>query len=323
MRSGNGSGVGRSVLNLNDPQRVLLVTGVSGAGKSSMLRVLEDLGYEVVDNPPLNLVEQLVSRADHHLAIGIDQRTRGFNIDSVVDLVARLRTQAGLRSELIFATADTDALLKRFTATRRRHPYDNDSNAGYSLPQNIAREIEVMAPLRAHADLVIDTSGLSLPEFRQMVEARFGSRADGGALTLSLMSFAFPAGLPREADVVFDARFLRNPRYDESLRPKTGLDPEVQAYVRADPDYDRFLRQILDMLGLVLPRFVSEGKRHATIAVGCSGGQHRSVTMIEDIAEKLADHTHPGLSQDGPVVVSHRELARQGRSFWRWAKPPQ
>lgn len=288
-----------------------------------MLRVLEDLGYEVVDNPPLNLVEQLVSRADHHLAIGIDQRTRGFKIDAVTTLVARLRSYAGIRSELIFATADTDALLKRFTATRRRHPFDNDPNAGLSLAQNIAREINVMAPLRAHADLVIDTSGLSLPEFRQMVEARFGSRADGGALTISLMSFAFPAGLPREADVVFDARFLRNPHYDDTLRVKTGLEADVQAYVRADPDYAKFLRQILDMLSLVLPRFVSEGKRHATIAVGCSGGQHRSVTVIEDIANNLAGSTHSGANQDGPVVVSHRELARQGRSFWRWAKPPR
>jgi UPF0042 nucleotide-binding protein len=196
--------------------------------------------------------------------------------------------------------------------------------------------------LRAAADLVLDTSDLPPPELRQIVEARFGvsdtTLAQG--MTLALMSFAFPAGLPREADMVFDARFLRNPHYDPTLSPKTGLDADVVAYVAQDPDYGPFAEQIMALLRLVLPRFVAEGKKYATIAIGCSGGRHRSVSLVEELARRLAanDHLDDAIDKgaapsdvsdkaeptcrDWPVIVMHRELARQGRSTWRWARRP-
>lgn len=305
------------------PRRVLLVTGLSGAGKSSILRILEDLGYEVIDNPPLHLLDALVSRSDQPLAIGVDVRTRGFESQAVLDALGRLRTRPDCHAELLYATAETDILLRRYTATRRRHPLDNSPDTAPGLAHNIEQETRLLAPLRAHADLVIDTSDLPPPDLRRLIESRFGRMAEGENLTVTLMSFAYPAGLPREADMVFDARFLRNPHYDPDLKPLTGLDSVVQNYVRQDPDYEAFLDHILALLRLVLPRFVTEGKKHATIAIGCSGGQHRSVTLIEAVAAALSAPVDNFSLSDGPIVVMHRELARQGRSTWRWARPPQ
>lgn len=303
-------------------RRVLLVTGLSGAGKSSILRILEDLGHEVVDNPPLDMVDTLVSRSDQPLAVGVDVRTRGFEAQAVLDALSRLRARPDCRAELLYATAETDVLLRRFTATRRRHPLDNTPNAAPGLASSIAQETLLLAPLRAHADFIIDTSELPPHDLRRLIETRFGNMRDGESLTVTLMSFAYPAGLPREADIVFDARFLRNPHYDPALKPLTGLNPQVQAFVRQDPDYNTFLDQILALLRLVLPRFVTEGKKHATVAIGCSGGQHRSVTLVEAVADTLASERESVLP-DEPIVVMHRELARQGRSTWRWARPPR
>ncbi|MCQ9154240.1 RNase adapter RapZ [Acidomonas methanolica] len=302
-------------------RHVLLVTGLSGAGKSSILRVLEDLGHEVVDNPPLDVLDTLVSRAEQPLAIGVDVRTRGFKVSAVLDALDRLRARPRCVVELLYATAETEVLLRRFTATRRRHPLDNASESGPGLPAAIAREARLLAPLRAHADLILDTSDLPPPDLRRLIESRFGHTGDGEALTVTLMSFAYPAGLPREADMVFDARFLRNPHYDPALKPMTGLDAAVQDHVRRDPDYEAFLGHIVALLHLVLPRFVEEGKKHATIAVGCSGGQHRSVTLVEDLADILSGAQDESLLQDERIAVMHRELARQGRSVWRWARP--
>lgn len=176
-------------------------------------------------------------------------------------------------------------------------------------------------------DLVIDTTDMPPPELRQFVESRF-SPWTGGAqegLTVALMSFAYPAGLPREADIVFDARFLRNPHYVPELAPKTGLDADVAEYVAEDRDYLTFLNQIHAMLQLVLPRFVQEGKKYATIAIGCSGGRHRSVTLVEALAKRLSAPDGMG-SYEGagkwPIMVMHRELARQGITSWRWARKP-
>jgi len=301
-------------------RRILLVTGLSGAGKSSILRILEDLGYEVVDNPPLGILDEIAARADEKLAIGVDTRTRGFEATRVLDAITRLRADPQCHVELIFAAAEDAVLLRRFTATRRRHPL---AGSGAVLP-GIQQETTLLAPLRAHADLVIDTSDLPPPELRRLIEARFGSWRDqpGEGLAIALMSFAYPAGLPREADMVFDARFLRNPHYDPALQPKTGLDPDVVAYVENDPDYPAFLNQIRSLLRLVLPRFVTEGKKYATIAIGCSGGKHRSVTLVE----ALAEHCESWLPGDWPVSVMHRELARRGgndaKGAWRWARHP-
>ena len=203
-------------------RRVVLITGLSGAGRASILHVLEDLGYEAVDNPPMPLIEELVTRADRPAAIGIDSRSRGFDVQALLLILHRLRLNPCLRPELIFARADEGVLIRRYTETRRRHPMAPSGR----VIDGIRAEASLMAPLHDAADLVIDTSDLPLPQLRAMVETRFGNTDTGFAgMTISLTSFAYPRGLPRDADLVFDVRFLRNPHYDPILRPGTGLDP--------------------------------------------------------------------------------------------------
>ena len=282
---------------------VALVTGLSGAGKASILRALEDMGYEAVDNPPLTLVDTLVARRDRPLAIGLDARTRGFDASAVLATLERLRRVPGLDTQMIFATAEPPVLLRRFTETRRRHPMAPDGR----VLDGIEAEIVLTWPLRDGADAVIDTTELPLPALRQMIERRFGLEAGPAAgMTVVLMSFAFPAGLPREADMVFDARFLRNPHYDPILRPLTGLDAGVAAFVEADPDFNQFFIGMRSLLCLVLPRFVQEGKKYATIAVGCTGGRHRSVRIVELLASTL----QPSAPEGRPWrwLTLHREL---------------
>jgi UPF0042 nucleotide-binding protein len=287
-------------------RRVVVVTGLSGAGKGSALHVLEDLGYEAVDNPPLHLLEELVSRGDRPVAVGVDARSRGFDAGSVLAALARLKLNPALRPELVFMWADETVLLRRFTETRRRHPLAPEGQ----VRDGIAAETASVAALREAADLVLDTSDLPLSVLRGMVEQRFRDAASSEALmTVSLLSFAFPQGLPREADLVFDARFLRNPHYTPKLRPLTGLDPEVAEFVEADPDYTPFVHKITDLLSLLLPRFVQEGKKYASVAVGCTGGRHRSVHVVQNLACNLAQ-----LHQATPtwrISVTHRELVRE------------
>jgi UPF0042 nucleotide-binding protein len=284
------------------PQRVVLITGLSGAGKGSMLHVFEDLGFETVDNPPLGLLENLVIGSERNFAVGVDARTRGFDPQAVLDALAHLRARPGLRPDLIYAWANETALLRRYTELRRRHPMATHGR----ISDGIAAEERATASLRAAADLVIDTSNLSLAALRRMIEQQFGTEpgACGQAgLTVTLMSFAFPAGLPPDADMVLDARFLRNPHYEPLLRPLTGLDPTVGAFVEADPDYKRFEQSVAGLLDLLLPRFVQEGKKYATVAIGCTGGRHRSVHTTE----KLATHLRSG---GWRVTINHRELSR-------------
>ena len=287
-------------------QRVVLVTGLSGAGKASILRALEDLGYEAIDNPPLTLIEEMVARSEAgqpvRLAFGVDARSRGFDADAVLATLARLRANPSVRAELLFAWADDTILLRRFTETRRRHPLAPNGR----VTDGIAAEQALTANLHAAADWVVDTSGLPIPSLRTMIERRYGPDAaeePQGGLSVALVSFAFPAGLPREADMVFDARFLRNPHYVSELKPRTGQDAAVGAYVQADPDFPGFFAKLVDLLTLLLPRFVQEGKKYATIAVGCSGGRHRSVYIVERLAVTL---TQAGWR----VSVTHRELVR-------------
>ncbi len=290
-------------------QRVVIVSGLSGAGKASILRALEDLGYDAVDNPPLTLVETLVSRAEQPLAIGLDARSRGFDAKLVCAALQRLKATPGLRAELVYAWADEAVLLRRYTETRRRHPMAPQGR----VIDGIHHEDALTRPLRDESDLVLDTSDLPLAELRLRIEQRFrpdqASTGRATGLTVSLTSFAFPAGLPREADMVFDARFLRNPHYDPILRPGTGLDADVAAYVEADPDFEPFFRSVLALLRLVIPRFIREGKKYATIAIGCTGGRHRSVHIVERLARELKAFDGGG-GDTYHVNVSHRELAR-------------
>ncbi len=273
---------------------VTLVTGLSGAGKASVLKALEDLGYDAVDNLPLSLLGELVDRAEAPLAVGVDTRTRGFDVRGVLATLGDLRARPDLHVELLFADAAPDVLMRRYSETRRRHPLAPHGR----VADGIAAEDALLAPLREAANIVIDTSDLPLPALRSRLEAAFGS---GGGMGVAVTSFAYRGGLPRDADLVFDARFLRNPHYDAALRPLTGLDPLVAAYVEADPDFEPFYGRMTGLLRLVLPRFVQEGKKYATIAVGCTGGKHRSVHIAQRLAGDLA--------QDGwRVDLTHRDL---------------
>ncbi len=290
----------------------MLVTGLSGAGKASILRALEDLGYDAVDNPPLTLVETLVRQAPKPIAVGLDARTTGFDACLLLHTLDRLQQDETLHAQLVYATAENAVLLRRYTETRRRHPLAPMGR----VMDGIERELELTIPLRDAADLVVDTSDLPLAKLRSLIGDRFGMRDDRGQaavpMTLTLMSFAFPAGLPRESDMVFDARFLRNPHYDPILRPLTGMDPAVAAYVEADPDYEPFFARMLGLLELVLPRFVQEGKKYATIAVGCTGGRHRSVRTVERLAPILTRMGDGRQEYAWQVTTVHRELTKAG-----------
>jgi len=296
--------------------RVVLITGLSGGGKSSILKQLEDLGYEAVDNPPLTMLDDIVTRCGRNLAIGVDVRTRGFETAVVLQVLDRWRANPRLRPELVFAWADETTLLRRYTETRRRHPLALQGR----VTEGIAEEEALTAPLRDRADLVIDTSGLPPASLRGLIDRHFGAGSEEGEsyLVVSLISFAYKAGLPREADLVFDARFLRNPHYDTMLQSRTGLDPAVGAYIEADPDFATFFAKMADLIDMLLPRFVQEGKKYAAITIGCTGGRHRSVYLVERLARHLAERIAAAETAGNAVprwrlYVSHRELVREGR----------
>jgi UPF0042 nucleotide-binding protein len=277
--------------------QVVLVTGLSGAGKNSLLRALEDLGFETVDNPPLDTLEALTSHAEQNLAIGVDARSRGFSAAAVLEALTKLRQNKGLDPTLVYTSANDDVLLRRYSETRRRHPLAQTG----AIVEGIALERELTAPLAHAADWRLDTSTLPLPRLRNMVEQRFG--ANGLGLTVSLVSFSYAAGLPPEADLVFDARFLRNPHYDPNLRPLSGLNPEVGSFIEQDSDFAVYFYKVLNLIEFLLPRFVQEGKKYATICVGCTGGQHRSVYMVEKLYNPLA-------KAGWRINVTHREAAK-------------
>ncbi len=282
------------------PLQIVLVTGLSGAGKLSILRALEDLGFETVDNPPLPSLDELAMRAEKNLAIGVDARSRGFSADSVLRALDRLRQVPRLTLSLIFATASDESLRRRYSETRRRHPLAQTG----AIAEGIALERHLTAPLARAADWLVDTSALPLPRLRTLIEQHFGASTPG--LVISLISFAYPAGLPPEADLVFDARFLRNPHYDPALRPLCGRDQEVGQFIEQDPDFEVYFNKVRDLLEFLLPRFVQEGKKYATICVGCTGGQHRSVYMIEKLSTHLA-------AAGWRVGVTHREASKFGK----------
>jgi len=293
-----------------EPRRVVLVTGLSGAGRSSILHVLEDLGYEAVDNPPLHMMAELVTRGDRPVAVGIDTRSRGFAPATVLQTLSVLRQNPALRPELLFAWASESALLRRYTETRRRHPMAPSGR----VSEGIQSESGLLAPLRDAADLVLDTSTLPIPTLRNTIEQRFGLGEAQAGMTVSLTSFAYSRGLPPDADLVFDVRFLRNPHYDPILRPETGLDAQVAAFIAADPAYRPFLDLVTDLLTLLLPRFVQEGKKYAGIAIGCTGGRHRSVHVAQQLAARLSEAPAPGGAPEHfswRVTLNHRELCNE------------
>ncbi len=285
------------------PNRILLVTGMSGAGKSTTLKSLEDMGWETVDNLPLLLLDRLLvtklpegASDDRPLAVGIDSRTRGFDARAIVDRIKALR-ERGDDISTVFLDCGGSELERRYSETRRRHPLALDRPA----TDGIARERELLAPLRRWADHVIDTSSSTSNDLRLEMRVRFGEPLSS-APTLSVISFGFARGVPRNADFVFDMRFLRNPHWDDALRPMSGLDQPVADYIAADSTYEDAVSRIEDLLLLLLPRYEVEGKAYVTIAFGCTGGRHRSVHVTERVGERLRA---AGFSP----TVTHRDLA--------------
>ncbi|MCB9990293.1 MAG: RNase adapter RapZ [Rhodospirillales bacterium] len=274
---------------------LLIVTGLSGAGMSSSLKHLEDMGYEVFDNFPLTLVGPLVNDAQAQtrpIAIGIDTRTRGFDPDAVLAAIK------AYSARLVFITADEAVLQKRFTETRRRHPLaaDRPASAG------IKKEQEWLYSLKEKTDDLIDTSMLSIHELRQVLEGRFGTDAEK-RLTVTLMSFGFKYGTPREADIVLDVRFLQNPHWVPELKPLTGRDKAVGQYIEKDDGFAPFVTHLKDLIAPLLPRYAAEGKSYLTIAFGCTGGHHRSVYLAETLKPWTED-------QGFKTHILHRDIDR-------------
>ena len=285
--------------------RVILVTGMSGAGKSSALNVLEDLGYEAVDNMPLSLLSSLVlpgRRGDgadgreRPIAIGVDIRTRDFGVELFARTLDQLLAQSTVSVKVLFLDCEDEELRHRYTASRRRHPLAEDR----SVSDGIVRERRLVSPLRSRADVVLDTTELAPDAFKRILQGSFGPRP-GPGMTLFVTSFSYRQGLPRDADLVFDVRFLSNPHYDAALRPLTGLDPEVAEFIAADAGYHRFFEGVTGLLMPLIPRYAAEGKSYLTIAVGCTGGRHRSVFVAGELAAWLE-------GQGQAVQVRHRDL---------------
>ena len=289
---------GSTTVDQSAPRRVLLVTGLSGAGRTATLDILEDLGYEAVDNPPLDLLELVATpESPRPLAVGVDIRSRDFSVAPFEERLAVLQGNPGLATQLLFIDCDDEALQRRFTETRRRHPLAQ----GRPVIDGIRAERRLVTSLRDRADLTIDTTDLKVSDLRVLLTGHFGLE-DGAGMAVFVTSFSYKRGLPRAADLVFDVRFLSNPHYDPALRPLTGRDPEVAAFISDDPGYSPFFSRLVAMLEPLLPRYRQEGKSYLTVALGCTGGRHRSVM----VAERLADWIE---AQGYRTTLVHRDLA--------------
>jgi UPF0042 nucleotide-binding protein len=279
-------------------QRIVLVTGPSGAGRSSAIKVLEDLGFEAIDNMPLRLIPALLDDPDagKPMALGIDPRTRDFSLSALVDALGMLTRDRKFAPELLYLDCGTDVLLRRFSETRRRHPLAQDDR-----PQaGVERELKILDPVKKLADVLIDTSGLNVHELRNEVEQWF-SKGTGERLSVSVQSFSYKRGLPRSVDMVFDCRFLTNPFWNPELRTATGKEQRVVDYIAQDPRFDPFRQKVLDLALWLLPAYLDEGKSHLSIAFGCTGGQHRSVALAETVSSSL-------IEEGWQVSLRHREL---------------
>lgn len=254
-------------------RNIIFVTGLSGAGLSSTLKSFEDMGYEVFDNFPIALLPSLIDEVtDKPLAIGIDSRTRNFS-------PAALSQSAQKHgAKIIFITCSDEILQKRFTETRRKHPLAQDR----PVHAGIEKEKLLMRPLRAQADFIIDTTTFSIHDLRRMVEGNFSLKGTQ-KLSISLMSFGFRNGVPAAADIVMDVRFLKNPHWDDALKPLNGKDEKIQNYIKEDENFTPFIQNFKTLIEPLLPRYHHEGKSYLTIAIGCTGGKHRSVFVVEEL----------------------------------------
>lgn len=289
---------------IKGPQsRFVLITGLSGSGKGSALRAFEDLGYYCVDNLPSNLIRTFrdlcfapnsrISKA----AVAVDIR-EGEAVRQLPAFYDRLVKERP-RPTLVFLDASDDAIIRRFEETRRPHPLGRNM----SLQEGIGRERRLLKSIRQRADEVLDTTRLNTQELRQLIQARFGGGRTHGTLPISVVSFGYRFGLPQEADLVFDVRFLPNPNYVRELKKKTGRDPEVVRFMDDAPGTREFLRRVSELLTYLLPQFIQEGKSYLTIAIGCTGGRHRSVMVADRLAKSLAGDGYQ-------TKVTHRDIAR-------------
>ena len=289
--------------------RLVLVTGPSGAGRSTAINILEDLGFESIDNLPLSLLPRLLDGPPlpRPLALGIDVRNRDFSTAALVETIEGLSRDPRVQTEVLYLDARADVLVRRYSETRRRHP------AAPEEPPivGIERELDMLRSVRNRADVLIDTSELTPHDLRDEV-VRWFDRDTDGRLALSVQSFSYKRGLPRGIDMVFDVRFLRNPHWEETLRPLDGRAPEVAAFVEADPRFSDFFERVRDLVEMLLPAYREEGKTHLAIGFGCTGGQHRSVALAEKLANALA-------AAGWGVSIRHRELERRAG----WAEPRQ
>jgi RNase adapter protein RapZ len=278
--------------------RVVFVTGPSGAGRSTAIHALEDLGFEAIDNLPLSLLPRLLEGPppERPMALGTDARNRDYSAAGLLATFAGLAGAEGYAPELLYLDCAPEVLQRRYSETRRRHPLSPDTDPA----QGIAQELALLGPVRAGASVLIDTTTLTPHDLRAEITRLFAP--EGGArMAITILSFSYRRGLPTGADLVFDCRFLRNPHWDAGLRPQDGRDGAVQDYIAADPRFAPFRDQVVGMVDLLLPAFAAEGKSHLTIAFGCTGGQHRSVALTEILASHLA--------QGGwPVSKRHREV---------------
>ena len=283
------------------PAEVVLVSGPSGAGRSTAINVLEDLGFEAIDNLPLSLIPRLLDGPPlpRPVALGVDVRNRDFSSEGLMELVDALHRKASVRCELLYLDCDTDTLLRRFSETRRRHPLSPEDPPQVGLQ----REMELLAPIRERADVLIDTSALTPHQLRAEI-ARWFAPPSGQPMAVQVQSFSYKRGLPRGVDMVFDCRFLANPHWQPDLRARDGRDADVVAHVEADPRFAPFFARVHDLLASLLDAYVDEGKSSLTVAFGCTGGKHRSVAMAEKMARTLAE-------QGWRVSKRHRELERQ------------
>lgn len=282
--------------------QIVLVTGPSGAGRSTAIHALEDIGYEVIDNLPLSLVPRLIDGdpTPQPLALGIDARNRDFNASALIELIDRLTRNPRVELQVLYLDCQPNVLIRRFSETRRRHPL-----APLNSPEEgVEREIDLLAPIRVRADHLIDTTDLTVHGLKEEVNRWFGTEGAASRLTVSLQSFSYKRGLPRGLDMVFDCRFLSNPHWVPELRLKDGRDSDVVAHITADPRFAEFYQRVRELIFFLLPANTKEGKSHLSIGFGCTGGQHRSVALTEMLANALAEN-------GWAVSKRHRELERR------------
>ena len=272
---------------------------MSGAGKSTALKTLEDMGYEAVDNLPLRFLPLLLRDKDTHgpMVLGVDVRSRNFDTDFFIQTVIPALKKKDPSAQVLFLDAEDEVLRRRFSETRRKHPLAQDRQ----VRDGILQEREILANLKKHADLVMDSSEFSIPDLRRWLKLHYGTKEEQGVV-IHLTSFSYRYGLPRDADLVFDVRFLKNPHYDPKLREHTGQNPEVASFVQSDKAYEDFSKTLREMLLQLLPRYVDEGKSYLTIAIGCTGGKHRSVAVAEDLAKFLK-------SKSFKISLMHRDIS--------------